>query len=539
MKYLSMIALALVGAVMIGCSSDDDNIDTPKQPENKDNNVVTLTTTIGRENSDGAKTRALAPTGEKTFAVGEKIAIVYTNTSNQIVKGESEALTESDILESGKEANFTFTLESPDRTKDVTYIYPAAMADANGSVNTGNLATQNGTLAYISSDLDLATYSGAWVDKKSLPVGLLTNQLAILCLALKDNLDVNSLTSSITGLTLSDGTHTYNITRTAGEGPIYVAMLPTSNATIEVTATDGTKTYAKYLTNKTYAASNGYTLAWKMAEVIKGKFSVSSTKQVYFSTGNLQATTSNLGSTWTWAFAANQWDKVGEAAANTSISGTYDSEKGKTLPTTSTNGTVDLFGWSTSKTYLGISYDNDNTNYEGDFVDWASHADVKAAIGDGWRTLAGAEWYHLFFNRNTSSGHRYCKAKVNGVFGVILLPDDWQTSYHSLTQCDVASLTFSDGAIDPSGKISLEEWNSDFVPHGAVFLPTTGQRRLDKHSVDAPDGRLYYWSSTKGDTETGSGANANRVYIDANGVAPNAGGGRKWGYAVRLVRNVQ
>ena len=38
--------------------------------------------------------------------------------------------------------------------------------------------------------------------------------------------------------------------------------------------------------------------------------------QVVFSRGNLQATTNDLGANWTWGFAENQWDYIGNAAAN-------------------------------------------------------------------------------------------------------------------------------------------------------------------------------------------------------------------------------
>lgn len=525
MKYLSMIALALVGAVMIGCSSDDDNIDTPKQPENKDNNVVTLTTTIGRDNNAGAKTRALAPTGVKTFAIGEQIAIVYKNTSGQTVKGVSAALTASDILELGKEANFTFTLENPDRSEDVTYIYPAAMADDDGTVNYENLATQNGTLTSISSNLDLATYNGPWVDKKSLPVGTLSNQLAILCLALKDNLDVNSLTSSITGLTLSDGTHTYTISRSAVEGPIYVAMLPTSNATIEVTATDGTKTYAKYLTDKTYAASNGYTLAWKMAEVIKGKFSVSPTKQVYFSTSNLNATTNDNGTTWSWHFVGTQYARVGgDNTANTAISGNgtvTDAGNGKN---------IDLFGWSTSTTHLGINNSTNNNDYRGAFVDWGSATEVANCIGTGWRTLTGSEWVYLM---DTRTGNKYAKASINGRDGFIILPDGWtNTSPHTLSNINNASAAFT------ANTITSTNWISNYEKYGAVFLPVTGQR--SGTTVTGYDSELHYWSSTSGTTTIGTGANANHLrYNDANKLVSNTGAGRCNGFSVRLVRDVK
>ena len=88
-------------------------------------------------------------------------------------------------------------------------------------------------------------------------------------------------------------------------------------------------------------------------------------------------------------------------------------------------------------------------------------------------------------------------------------------------------------------QISLDDWNNSFAPHGAVFLPTTGQRNVDESKIEAPNGRLYYWSNTSGDDTSGEGANANRVYISGGEVSPNAGGGRKFGYAVRLVYDVR
>ena len=257
-KFLSMAALALVGAMMTGCTNDDNIIDEPQQPAK---NVVTLTTTVSLDG--GAQTRALTSGGVKTFAVGEQIALVYKNTSDATVKAVSTALTASDIASGGKSATFTFELTDPDRTKNVTYIYPAVMAKADGSVNYDALATQNGTLATLSSTLDLATYSAAW-NAGSLPAATLENQLAILALTLKNSTGSSDLTSTITGVTITDGTNTYNVNRSAAAGPIYVAIYPTADATITVTATDGTKNYTKTLTGKTYAKGNGYSVSWKM-----------------------------------------------------------------------------------------------------------------------------------------------------------------------------------------------------------------------------------------------------------------------------------
>ena len=260
MKYLSIAALVAVGAIMMGCNKLDIVTEQTQQEEEPViSNTVTLTTTVSLD----AATKALTSGGVKTFAVAEQMALVYKNTSGTTVKAVSAALTAGDIASGSKTATFTFELTDPDKAQNVTYIYPAAMAKADGTVNYDALATQNGTLATLSSSLDLATKTSAW-NAGSLPAATLENQLVILALTLKNSTGSSDITSSITGLTLSDGTKTYNVAREAVAGPIYVAIYPTADATIMVTATDGTKNYTKTLTGKTYAKGNGYSVSWRM-----------------------------------------------------------------------------------------------------------------------------------------------------------------------------------------------------------------------------------------------------------------------------------
>lgn len=262
-KYLSIAALALMGIMMTGCSSEDNIINEPQQPASTDN-VVTLTTTISLDSS-AATTRALTAGGVKTFAEGEQMALVYKNTSGSTVKAVSSALKDGDIASGAKSATFTFTLDSPDKTKTVTYIYPAAMAKDDGSINYGALATQDGTLATLESSLDLATNSAAW-NGDNLPTVTLENKLAILALTLKDAGGSNDITSTITDLTITVGYNSYTVTRPAAAGPIYVAIQPISSKDISVTATDKSKIFSKSLTSKTYEKNNGYNVSWKMTE---------------------------------------------------------------------------------------------------------------------------------------------------------------------------------------------------------------------------------------------------------------------------------
>lgn len=269
MRYLSMAALALVGAMMTGCSSDDFESQPAK-------NVITVTTTVDLDDNDA--TRSLSWDGStmnKTFAVGEKLSLKYEKDGGGTAKVESAALTAGNITNEGKKATFTFTITDPKSNGAVSYVYPAAMADDNGDPDYTKLATQDGTLASIAANLDLATSAGSMTGT-DLPHLALANQLAICAFTLKDGKgtadksdDVDE-TSNITGMTLNDGTNTYAVTRTAVAGPIYVAIRPTSSANISYTATNGVNFYEKNVTNKTYAANHLYPLGLLMTKSYDG-----------------------------------------------------------------------------------------------------------------------------------------------------------------------------------------------------------------------------------------------------------------------------
>ena len=260
MKFLSMAALALVGAVMTGCSSDDDF----QQPENK-SKVEVLSTTVGFPS-----TRALADGGTsgltKTFAAGETMALIYTNTSGQKKKATS-TLDGSTITNNGQSATFTFTLENPDKTKQVQYVYPADMAGDTGVLYYSKLKNQDGKLATIASNLDLATYKGDW-DDASLPSATLVNQLAILKLQLKTSGANN--TYDFNSVTIKDGDLTYSINGAGGSGfgqsEIYVAIEPTTVA-LELTANHVIEGgYEKTVTSREYVAGKFYSLALNMVQ---------------------------------------------------------------------------------------------------------------------------------------------------------------------------------------------------------------------------------------------------------------------------------
>ncbi len=271
-KYLGIAALALTGALMSGCATDNDITEsaplTAAEQPAKEDNIVVLTTTVNR----GAQTKALTPEGVKTFAVGEQVALQYEETTLGVdVMAVSNPLTEDDITNGGKTAKLTFSLRNPQTTCDVTYVYPASMSDDFNNINYSALDTQDGTLSYVAANCDLATCSGKMTDLV-LPELTLENRLPILAITLKNSDGTQDITKDITRLTLNvisvlPEPHFYTVERTPADGPIYVAMQRVVEGNIEVTASTGTKYYTKTLTGKNYEAGHGYNVAWRMTEL--------------------------------------------------------------------------------------------------------------------------------------------------------------------------------------------------------------------------------------------------------------------------------
>jgi len=259
---------------------------------------------------------------------------------------------------------------------------------------------------------------------------------------------------------------------------------------------------------------------------INGKFTIASGKQVYFSKGNLRATTTN-GSSWTWAFATNQWDYIGNAAANTTISGNG---------TVSGNGTrtVDLFGWVASNSswsgaaQYGISNSTSNNNYgNGNTLksDWGN------TIEGDWRTLTSDEWTYLFNTRNSgttvngTNNARYTEATINtngtSVNGIILFPDGVTIASNEATSWGTINGTSNWGT-----KCTTAQWTA-LAAKGCVFLPAAGRR--SGTTVSYATSRGYYWSSS----------NANYMNFRGSSVTPSASGTRSYGCSVRLVIPVE
>ncbi len=231
-------------------------------------------------------------------------------------------------------------------------------------------------------------------------------------------------------------------------------------------------------------------------------FSVSADSRVLFSHGNLQWSATGGGSTpsthiiasggiaaGTWRFAPNQWDVIG--VANINISDSY-------------SGWIDLFGWATSGynnkyPYLTSAtysdYGNNDASISNTNYDWGvynsiydPYTGITYSAGT-WRTLTNSEWHYVLNTRNTPSGIRYAKAKVNGVPGLIIVPDNWNSSIYSFNNPNSASADYL------SNVITADQWT---VIEGAkcVFIPAAGYRNCNCEFFDVGISGSY-WTSTQ------------------------------------------
>lgn len=260
--FLSMAALVFVGAMTAGCSGDDLTAETPQLPDTAGGTVVTKVTVSLDEH---ASTRALAANGMKTFEAGDKIAVIYKNTAGQTVKAESDPLQATNLHDAKKTASFSVTLTNPKASTPVRYIYPASMAaddvsattpDNDATIKWTNLATQDGQLVTLGSNLDLAVFDGTMTAQGNLPEPApLENQLTVGAFTIK-NSGGTDITNTITKLTIADGTNTYTVSRTAADGPIYVAMKPVDNKNVTVSVTSNNNKYSDKSVSVTELAKN-------------------------------------------------------------------------------------------------------------------------------------------------------------------------------------------------------------------------------------------------------------------------------------------
>ena len=557
---LMTATLLLTGLVMTDCKNDNN---APEQPAKVQTYRMRITASKVADTPTNGPRRVLSLDGttlNAIWATGEQVS-VYNVTKGAALNGHLEA--QSGGASTQLEGDLTGTVEAGD-ILTLRFLSPA-------------YTDQQGTLAYISANCDyavaenveVASVSGGQIQAANDAV--FANQQAIIRFTLKDAADgttplnptafaVNDGTSDIATLTsIPASTYAAN-----GDGVLYAAVPGFSGKTITLTATVGADTYIYTKPNVTIDNGSYYTLsaeAVKQASAVSLGFSISATQKVIFAPGNLQYNAA-LGShqcadgttkQGTWRFAEHQWDMVGMGYGQTNTGYPYYCEIGGTVTDgdnrsigSSYNGWIDLFGWGTSgwesganayqpwststspsDYYPGGSYSN---NLTGEYAnaDWGVYNQIGDDVPGTWRTLTHDECYYLI-NTRTNASSKYGAAKVNGIGGVVILPDVFTLP----TGCGfTAGMTSSYNSewnnVASTNIYTSAQWHL-MEGAGAVFLPAAG----DRNGASVYNAGSYgdYWSST----QDGLG-NAYILYFYSGYLSPQNNYGRGYGHSVRLVQ---
>jgi hypothetical protein len=326
-----------------------------------------------------------------------------------------------------------------------------------------------------------------------------------------------------------------------------VTAVAVGTAIITATAKDGS------------GVTDQCTVTVSISGLLSGEFSIAADKKVRFAQGNLQAKTEDYGTNWTWNFAENQWDCIGNAAGNTKVTAT--------TPFISDNGTVDLFGWVgassswdevnkygiTSSTTVDAEDGYGKNSDEALKADWGTLAISNGgnATNSGWRTLTIEEWGWLIGSSypsppapgtqcrtssavNGVANARFAKAYLdtnsdgNGdIHGVILFPDNYS---HPDDVADPTGINKDDNTSWDANTYNAADWGK-MEAAGCVFLPAVGYRNVTTVYTTS----TYYWSSSPNT----SNAHA-AFYFFFNNYNLNTAGGdvRYYGCSVRLVQDV-
>ena len=249
---------------------------------------------------------------------------------------------------------------------------------------------------------------------------------------------------------------------------------------------------------------------------INGLFTINANgDQVYFSKGNLMYIGSETPHYW--KFGDNQWDYGGDF--NYSHDESLDIGQLSWGTSGYNHGAVYYQPWNSGFSPESNYYAYGQTTYnlydQNGQADWGYNAISNGGNTEncGWRTLTFDEWQYVVLTRTTTSGIRFAKARVNGIGGVILLPDDWNSDDYSFNNTNSLDASFSSNDITESQWATLEQF-------GTVFLPV---------------GCGYYWSSTP---YTSNGTLAG-VFAFNNVYGGFGGNERHFLANVRLVRNAE
>ena len=245
------MAAMVAAAMMCGCTSDE----FMQQPQTPSGEGIPFTATI----SGKAATRAITENTETkvletSWAANEQVALIHN--------GVVDVMAVSKVSDDGAATITGKITGSPKDGDEVQVVYPASAVDpTTKEVKTDLLASQDGTLATIASDLDLRMSSGAKLKVGPASATIngavsLTNQLAIVKFSLSDGTE--AVAAEKFKISDNSGNAITTVTPSPAASELYVAMEPVSNKTFRFNAEGNNMVYSYFKKGATLAAGTYY-----------------------------------------------------------------------------------------------------------------------------------------------------------------------------------------------------------------------------------------------------------------------------------------
>lgn len=537
--YLNYVAVAALALLPLGgCTAEEERAD----------GVEVLTVQM-----EGDPTRVtLTPsTGSLTWTSGDQIAVLTTSairTCDVDVATNKVIVPLNSVEMRQGYAVYPASAVSTLTTSSVVVTYPASYDISDDLTSEQVPIPMVAVNSYSSNTLTFRHVGGFLRINATLPAGtasvvVTTTGDPIVGNARVTNPGTTQATSTITGGSNSV-TFTVHATGLSGDQSVILNIpVPCGSYTgITVTAYNSshaeivsfTDEAGRFVDHRTATALDATALLFPSKPV-----SVSATKKVCFSPGNLMAKIESFTSDYA---IASEW-KFGEyyeVYSSSSTGGTYLFYAGNA---SCVGKWVDMYSWqgnscSDSRRLHGLlRRSNDTQEYNGN-IDGESLYDgcwnglpISNGGGYNWYPLSSAEWAYLLNTRTVtnslSAGARYTMATIGGSYkGLIIFPDNYT---HPAGTGFVAGVF--NGGSNYTATVPVAGWEL-MQKAGCVFLIVTGWRTSGSSFSDVTTKGLY-WTSTGSDY-----VGARDLNFQSGGVNPADGSHRYRGFAVRLVRDV-